>query len=708
MTIGPSAVRQSGSMPFRARARLIRLLGEELISDEVMAVVELIKNGYDADAQRVAVTIENTADPSTGRISIRDDGYGMDLQTILYGWMDPATPRKRARDGSKIRTPMGRVQLGEKGVGRFAADKLGSELELVTRPPGSLDEIVMRVGWHHYDHDRYLDEVENTWFTREPVEFPGEAHGTLLLIHALRARWDQDLVGRLYNGLARLVSPAAGGMDFVIDLHCPDFPLANGQVVNRLVESAPYRLAGRIETSGVLHADILSDNTVDLRTLCHGHFVTSAGELRMPECGPFGIALNIWDLEPLTGRGFGVDRGLRESIKAASGVSIYRDGFRVWPYGEKDDDWLELNQRRVNNPTLRISNNQIIGYVEITHADNSDLRDRTSREGLVDTPAFFDLKALVLAALSVLETARFARRRELIGTRPLASREGDDEVLQSLARVRGSTGRGDGGPALRATLKEVEQLYRARLAQDRTRYDQVSRLAGVGMAAELLTDAFSREILNAVTLLRILQGESRVGVSPQIQSLIRDLAARMETVNEQLDMMAPLYRPSMQANEPVSMRGIIYDVASIFAGRLVETGTRLSLVGQADLTVRLNRGHLMQILMILIQNALQAMGEVEVPDPYITIELINGPDWSGLRVADSGPGVPVAVQGLIFEPYFSTRQAGRGLGLHVARDILAGYNSTIQLVTAHSPLPGACFEVRFDGRRLGSTRADGR
>jgi signal transduction histidine kinase len=675
----------------------------------MMAVVELVKNGYDADARRVEVLIENTAntaDIQDGLISVRDDGSGMDLQTVLYGWMEPATPRKRARGGSKVRTPLGRIQLGEKGVGRFAADKLGSELELVTRPPGSPDEIVLRVGWHHYDHDRYLDEVENVWFTRDPVEFPGDAHGTLLLIRDLRARWDEEMMTRLYSGLSRLVSPAAGGMDFMIDLRCPDFPGISGPVVNRLVESAPYRLAGQIDARGVLHAETLPERVVDLLPLCHGHFAGLAGEPRLPVCGPFSVTLNVWDLEPSTGRGFGVDRWLRERIKGASGVSVYRDGFRVWPYGEKDDDWLELNQRRVNNPTLRISNNQIIGYVEITHSDNADLRDRTSREGLLDTPAFFDLKVLVLAALSVLETERFARRRIRAASRSPVEGEEDDAVLQTLTRIRAGAGRSDQVPGLRSALQELDRLYRGQLVQERARYNQVSRLAGVGMAAELLTDTFSRKVLNATTLLRTLQGESRTGASPQIQNLIRDLATQLEDLNEQVDMMGPLYRPSTQDNHPVSLRGVVYDVATIFAGQLVETGTRLMLEGPRDLSVRLNRGHLMQVLMILIHNALQAMQESAISDPRIVVEVIRETEWSGIRIMDNGPGVPTAVRNLIFEPYFSTRQAGRGLGLHVARDILAGYNSAIELVTRSAILPGACFEVRFDGRRLASESTD--
>src|SRR6266567_1886038 len=212
-----SADEQMGSVSFRPHARLIRLLGDELISDEIMAVVELVKNGYDADASRVQITLNHVTDPLAVCIYILDDGDGMDLFTLLHIWMEPANTHKRKRHRNKQRTTRGRVLLGEKGIGRFAADKLGAELELVTRDRSADRELVLRVCWHHFDDDdKYLEDIRSDWFAREPVEFPGEQHGTLLIIRSLRAAWTQEMVGRLYNGLSRLVSPFAGKTDFAI------------------------------------------------------------------------------------------------------------------------------------------------------------------------------------------------------------------------------------------------------------------------------------------------------------------------------------------------------------------------------------------------------------------------------------------------------------------------------------------------------------
>ncbi len=108
----------------------------------------------------------------------------------------------------------------------------------------------------------------------------------------------------------------------------------------------------------------------------------------------------------------------------------------------------------------------------------------------------------------------------------------------------------------------------------------------------------------------------------------------------------------------------------------------------------------MQVIMILLENALASMKEVDIPDPCIEVMIVVEKGSCGFLIADNGPGIPHNLHRLIFEPYFSTRKAGRGLGLHVAKDILAGYNTSLELVSGKLSLPGACFEVRFDQRRV--------
>src|ERR1700722_14746865 len=113
--------------PLRPRARLLRTLGEELISNEVVAVIESVKNSYDADATRVLIRFVGPLEPEKGYIEVIDNGHGMDLKTVQSVWMEPATASKRDRPRSE---KFKRRHLGEKGIGRFASSRLAHELEV--------------------------------------------------------------------------------------------------------------------------------------------------------------------------------------------------------------------------------------------------------------------------------------------------------------------------------------------------------------------------------------------------------------------------------------------------------------------------------------------------------------------------------------------------------------------------------------------------
>lgn len=689
MTVNPL---RNGRVPFRARARLIRLLGEELISSEAMALVELVKNAYDADAQSATVRLIDLSDPARTVIEVIDDGDGMSLDTVLHSWMEPAASHKR-RLGPKRRTARGRLPLGEKGVGRFAADKLGAEMEMVTRERGSDEEVVLTVHWHTFDNEGYLDDVESAWIVREPQQFDG-SHGTMIRIRRARAEWDSALVQRIRDGLTRLVSPRSEARDFSINIECPEYASLSGPLTNQLLDNAPYRLNGRIDDSGVLFTDGTTV-PVDLRQSDAPRFLVD-GVWRLPLCGPFSISLNVWDLDtglhPST-----TDRVTRTALRSFSGVSIYRDGFRVMPYGERGDDWLELNQRRVNNPTMRVSNNQIVGYVEITQDHNPDLRDRTSREGLLDTPAFFDLKALVLAALSSLEERRFAERhpRTVTGVEI----QQDQSILRLIEDARSQA---QNQIEVHMILQEIERVYRETDEQNRSRYEHVARLAGLGLAAERMTVEFARTLAAATVTLRTIINESRVlpSATPLLGHLV-ELQDQYELLDQQLDLMRPLYDPSSRHPEDLDVRSVVHDVATILGHPLREARITLRVTQDAPLIMHLNRGHLMQVLLSLFDNALYALSNAgSDSDRQLRIHVVStGADNPAMLIADNGPGVRADERHLIFAPFYAARNGGRGLGLHVVRDILASYNSAIEVIEHGGLLPGANFMIKFDGRR---------
>lgn len=654
---GITGVISNGHTTFRPRARLIRLLGEELISDEAMAVSELVKNAYDADATEVIVRLVQVTDPDGGYIEIRDDGCGMSLQTVLNAWLEPATSFKRP-GGRKQRTTGGRYLLGEKGVGRFAADKLGAQLELITRSASQPDEEVrLVVSWEDFVEGEYLDEVHNVWETREPLDLCADAHGTILRIRNLRTRWDHSLAERVQECLGRLVSPTERG-DFTILFDAPDFSDLAGPVQNRLFETAPYRLSGTISHDGCFESE--DGRMVDLREHAGDHFRTHRGRgIRRPTCGPFSISLSVWDLDVLGLSGVRLTRPLRALLRRTSGISIYRDSFRVAPYGDRGDDWLELNQRRVNNPTLRVSTNQIVGVVELTQEANPDLRDRTSREGLIETPALSDLKALVIAALTILEEERYASRK---AAAPPPPEPGADPVLAWLERARSDGAR---GPALKTAIDS----YRSYRREAERREEILLRLASAGAAAENLLGQLNGSVAALARMLPLVQKQA--GHAAQLARIQQHVAL----LAQQLDALERIRAQGTQQVTRVDLRSVAQDAVAAYAPLLESASVQLSVDGPAGVIVKADRALVLQALLHLLENAILAAAEMS-RNRWVEVTVESAPPR--LVVRDSGYGVPIEKHDLIFDPFFSTREGRDGLGLFFARTIMqSGGNDLI-------------------------------
>ena len=188
---------RKGASKLRPRANIIRMLGDELISSDAVAVAELVKNAYDADATEVTVRFTGDIENREGEIEIVDNGHGMSLDTVLSAWMEPATNVKK-----KIKkTAGGRRVLGEKGTGRFAAARLGSSLKMITRQMEFPNETIVSFEWDSFGSDGYLDEIECNWQERRPRAI--EDHGTLLRLSELRDAWTEEELKDLRNALSR-------------------------------------------------------------------------------------------------------------------------------------------------------------------------------------------------------------------------------------------------------------------------------------------------------------------------------------------------------------------------------------------------------------------------------------------------------------------------------------------------------------------------
>jgi len=617
-----------------------------------VALTELVKNAHDADASTVTISFRRVGAPE-GEIVVQDDGCGMRLETVLGVWMEPGATSKGPL--GRGFTPRGRRVLGAKGVGRFAADKLARRLELVTRPAGDATEVRAVFDWDRFDQDSsMLADVRNRWEVIPASTIP--AHGTVLRMTGLRAAWSERMFRRLCTRLARLRPPLRTSDDFAIRVESDEFPEYSGEVRVDFLDRAPYRIEAVFD--GESSVQVMLDGGRPVRHAWNG------GEpLR---CGPARVRVFAFDLETDAIGRIGPRTDVRGWLREWSGISVYRDGFRIWPYGEPHDDWLRLDQRRVNNPVVRLSNNQVVGFVEISGEANPGLQDQTNREGLIHGRAFDDLRRLLHHVLHLLETKR-----------------------QTVRHPAGGNGGGNGAHAGARRTLEPAALRRS--------LEGYAELAAAGQSAALLALTFRplvedlrKHLAGLRDLIAPFNGSSRARV-------VRELEVLAGAIDEQATMMA-------HPNVPSSRRTI--DVVVELERCRARLRPLLDLVG-VQMDVR--RGRLLRVEMrpdtfhhlvcILVKNALEWAHTVRAP----RVRVVARPrgDHGELLFIDNGPGIPRAIAARVFEPMVSGREGGRGMGLTVARTLVELHGGEIEIASRRGR--GAAIRILLPRKRARAT-----
>jgi signal transduction histidine kinase len=666
----------------------------------------------------------------------------MDLQTVQRAWMEPATDSKKKMRTSRF---LGRRLLGEKGVGRFAAARLAEELELATRVPGADTEVFAFFDWTQFDtEDLYLDQVlilteqrtpedivEGRGLPSSPEQHDGlprdGTHGTLLRMNNLKRTWGGRELKGLQRGLSRLISPFDEDRDFRILLQLPGETTAAAQEVAapQIIHYPHYELGGEIDSKGKyvltirLHAE---EKTAVIEGLFRRSVRPKDGQIAIVSrenqeagelidtlpitCGPISFRILVWNRDELDNveqkLGVGI-QSIRQDLDAIAGISIYRDGFRVLPYGEPDDDWLRLDIRRVQNPTMRLSNNQITGIVRISADTNPLLRDQSNREGLDQNAAYADLQGLMVLSLSKLEELRYRDRRPPKGhakatvgglldvpdvgslRQQLTSKlPAGDEVLESfdntmrkweeqIVRIRG-------------VLSQYHSLATLGQLIDKVVHDTRQPLSTIqgqtGMAREALANMLHDPSF-ADGIERLTKADGRMEQVQDAARLIHRVLARIEPLG------------GRQSGKPKKLyiEEIIVEAFRHFEAEIRELGVRVTTPKDSNL-VTVDSAEIEEVFINLISNSLYWLSQVPKTGRAIVVQCARPqPGELEILFADSGPGIPRENRDSVFEPYFSTKPEGVGLGLVIAGEIVRDYYGGMLELLDSGPLGGAVFRV---------------
>lgn len=676
--------------------RHLLTIGRDLIQDQYAAIVELVKNAYDADSPEVQIEISKVDKGTRLKIIVSDSGHGMSRDTVIHKWLVPSTKDKKDRKFS----PKERVMQGRKGVGRYAASILGEDLLLET-VDNSGEKTTVFLEWAQFEKAEYLSDVEVIVETIKS----DENSGTRLTITGGKEyilEWDKRQIDKLNYELKKLIPPVSQIFNnlnedrFDIFLTCDGFSDEIDRI-NEEIKPYPifnlfdYRISGNVNKEG---KGVLSFMNQKARNT-----VTESIDFdykNSTSCGSLEFDLRVYDREPdaidqLIQRGLKDDDGnyttklqARQILNDNNGIGVYRNGFRIRPMGDPDFDWLKLNEQRIQNPSQKIGSNQVIGYVQIQSEELSHLEEKSARDGLKENGPFRELKTITLLIIKALEERRLIYRQKAGLSRNAIKIEKEFEKLFSFdhlkERVRKDLKRSGISKEITDSIVsalESEEKQKNLLAEEIKQTVAIYQgQATLGKIINVILhegrrplNYFKNQIPNLHFWADELKKQFEQQILDEIIPISKGLGTNAQTFVHLFSRLDPLAAKKRSPKKPFLVRKTILQTFEVFENELINQRISYSISGHKDIEFNGWGQDFYIIFTNLIDNSLFWIVESDSPIKNIQIEISGDSDViTYIDYKDSGPGIEehLIESGVIFDPEFSTKPGGTGLGLAIA------------------------------------------
>jgi signal transduction histidine kinase len=761
---------------FKVNARTVLELGSELISSDIIAFYELIKNAFDAGSKSGAEIhfnivfrrndylrlkaraiqandaggskterlnrlndIKSSAirvlDPAAGSdrvtacsttinaaesledlvarldacystantIEISDVGSGMSLAEITKNFLTLGTPaRKREVDRAMAAGEKKSPFLGEKGIGRLSVMRLGDRLRLETARAEDTYLNLLDVDWRQFEGiDTMLEDI-SIEPKRGPKKEPAAYHGTRLKISGLLEDWTEKRVREFAEkDFARLTDPFVDPKSRPrVAIFWNSSRVAIPWLDRILIENAHAILTGtytvkgdspRLELQmtatklGKFEHPVEKDTVVltrpELEALIEGSS-NDVPQSALTSVGNFSFEIYWYNRRYLTKiESLGNQTIVRALVKKWSSILLFRDGFRVFPYGDQEDDWLGLDAVALGRTGYILNKNQFIGHVKISRTENPGLVDQTNREGLRATPEFQVFVGVLHNAVAYLLWNFF---KEIDGRYNVKAADLDvkKEVSQletrakvALSRLRKFVPKDEISvfSDLEFALREFHDLSeRAQLRIDEVEEEgrQMVQMAGVGLLVEMIAHELARATESA---LQSLEGLSGKDVPAEIRAKIETLRAEMKSVSKRLRVLDEASVSGRQRSELFDLGDLVEDLKEGHKAQFGRHGIEMKIVRpKGAIRVKLVKGMVVQILENLLSNSvywmnLRADREADYK-PVVTVKITTDP--LAIHFSDNGRGIAPDHRERVFRPFWSLKekQKRRGLGLYIASE----------------------------------------
>lgn len=668
-------------------------------------------------------------------IKIIDKGDGMDKDKLQSGYLTIGTPIRLMEKGNS-KTPQWNITtstakttptLGEKGIGRLAAMRLGHYVEVKTTTKNSDNWYLLRLDWRRIFNDPTLDASALDYEPEPgPIKKKDEVKGTTLLIRDLQSDWTDTKLKSLVSGeLIKLADPFDS--DFMLDfltlklqgnaLLLPEFEnskLEHADAVCRAtfqrvpswspadpldglelaieVDYKYYKGATRTWHLRSEHLASCMKEPAGRRKKAKAADLLPDGDAivdALPRLGPFDMKFYWFNRGRMQREESELWTHLHPFVRSWSGgLLVYRDGFRVYPYGSPTDDWLDLDRSALSGSAYKLNRAQIIGYLKISQKGNPSLHDQTNREGFRDCPEKEALRRLLRhvfitkCKIFLEDTLKENKESAPETIETLEGRVGTSEhtALIQLRKLQTRV------PDESACIEEVVfQIGEIREAWERAKttirnhedeLEQYVHLAGVGLQVEFIAHELARITDNALNALKnndVLNSEAtRRGLETQLKTLEKRIRV--------LDLMSI---PGRQRKNLLYVEEIVQILQEMHEAKILRHGLNFSVrvIGKAQFKAKVEQGQILQILDNLFSNSFYWLSNRFDRNSVPEINIEVNRDERTIKFSDNGPGVPTDMAEDVFKPFVTTKPPGegRGLGLFISRR-LAEYNQvTLEL-----------------------------
>ena len=685
-------------LPFHIHPRVFAALGADLVTDDVVAVVELVKNSYDAYAQNVWVRFTEDANGNL-ELEIEDDGYGMSRETIENSWFVVATPHKQQNPFVKKGNKTRRV-VGEKGLGRLSAARLGTKLLMQTQTNNNpCWEVVA-----DWDTLFQQEQIEDCGF--EMRKLPDDSRfknsGTYIKISNLKNNWKDKQIANLEDGLKRIINPMLKSDDFKIHLLKPySIELEEIEITSHdFLANPKYKIYGQSDRFGNVKGKY-EFSPIDCNKSRECQFILNWEQIfnsiresdkdhlysNSVQCGQFSFEVRAWDLQTEDTREisdkYEIRRSeIRKSINVFKGISVYRDNVLILPKTENSRDWLGLDIRKIARVGSRLGTSQIVGIVSISSKDNPGIKDTSDRERLADSVEVEKFRQILRAIVGLFEVERDQDKIKQEVEKPMNDLFAQIDSPEFFTNIKNNLNESTGSSDVIQVINQIKKSLTQTRKTIQSRFVYYSRLATIGTIAFYLIHEIRNKTFVISGLIRILEDTDVYLNDTDVQKACTRAKESIRSLERLADTFAPLASRNFRRRARSSVLEERIEKCIELKHKSIEAKHIVCTVPESNTKVAVDPGELDTVILNLITNSEYWLCQV----PKVQRRLIFACDiqdsekFVRVTVSDSGPGIAEEDLYKVFLPGMTRKPNGIGMGLTVANELVSIYNGNMHTV----------------------------